>query len=109
MDKLIQWSLHNRPLVLVAAVLLIVFGTLAALRMPVDVFPDLTAATVTVITEARGMAPTEVESQVTLPIKAALKGAAGVRRERALVRLGHLESLRETRALPIPASKFGFK
>ena len=71
MDKLIQWSLNNRALVLVAAVLLVVFGTLAALRMPVDVFPDLTAPTVTVITEAHGMAPTEVESQVTFPIEAA--------------------------------------
>jgi CzcA family heavy metal efflux pump len=88
MDKLIQWSLNNRALVLVAAVLLIVFGTLAALRMPVDVFPDLTAPTVTVITEAHGMAPTEVESQVTFPIEAALNGASGVRRVRSSTAVG---------------------
>ena len=88
MDKLIQWSLNTRALVLVAAVLLVVFGTLAALRMPVDVFPDLTAPTVTVLTEAHGMAPTEVESQVTFPIEAALNGASSVRRVRSSTAVG---------------------
>ena len=75
MDKLIRWSLENRPLVLVAALLLTVFGIHTATRMPVDVFPDLTAPTVTVITEAHGMAPTEVENQVTFPIETAVNGA----------------------------------
>ncbi|MFM1770130.1 MAG: hypothetical protein RJA22_2659 [Verrucomicrobiota bacterium] len=88
MDQLIQWSLRHRALVLVAAVLLVVFGALAALRMPVDVFPDLTAPTVTVITEAHGMAPTEVEAQVTFPIEAALNGASGVRRVRSSTAVG---------------------
>ena len=88
MDKLIQWALGNRVLVLVAALLLTVFGTYTATRMPVDVFPDLTAPTVTVITEAHGMAPTEVESQVTFPIETAVNGASGVRRVRSATAVG---------------------
>jgi CzcA family heavy metal efflux pump len=88
MDFLIRWSLHNRSAVLVMSVLLVVLGGYVALRMPVDVFPDLTAPTVTVITEAPGMAPTEVESQVTFPIEAALNGAPGVRRVRSSTAVG---------------------
>jgi CzcA family heavy metal efflux pump len=88
MDKLIQWALGNRALVLLAAALLLVFGAFTVTRMPVDVFPDLTAPTVTVITEAHGMVPTEVESQVTFPIEAALNGASGVRRVRSSTAVG---------------------
>lgn len=88
MDKLIQWALGNRVLVLVAALILTVFGTYTATRMPVDVFPDLTAPTVTIITEAHGMAPTEVESQVTFPIETAVNGASGVRRVRSATAVG---------------------
>ena len=88
MDKLIQWALNNRALVLVAALLLTVFGIHTATRMPVDVFPDLTAPTVTVITEAHGMVPTEVESQVTFPIETAVNGASGVRRVRSATAVG---------------------
>lgn len=88
MDKLIQWALSNRALVLLAAALLLVFGAFTVTRMPVDVFPDLTAPTVTVITEAHGMVPTEVESQVTFPIEAALNGASGVRRVRSSTAVG---------------------
>jgi hypothetical protein len=87
MDRLIRFSLTNRALVLVAAVILLCFGGYTALRMPVDVFPDLTAPTVTVITEAHGMAPLEVESQVTLPIESAVNGAPG-RAAGALIDLG---------------------
>ncbi|MEY4199080.1 MAG: hypothetical protein RLZZ265_820, partial [Verrucomicrobiota bacterium] len=88
MDKLIRWSLENRALVFVAAMLLLVFGALTAARMPVDVFPDLTAPTVTVMTEAHGMAPAEVEQQVTLPLEAALNGASDVRRIRSQTAVG---------------------
>jgi CzcA family heavy metal efflux pump len=88
MNRLIQWSLGNRVLILVGALLLTAFGVYTATRMPVDVFPDLTAPTVTVITEAHGMAPTEVESQVTFPIEAAVNGASGVRRVRSATAVG---------------------
>lgn len=87
-DTLISWSLRNRAAVLVAATLLLVIGGYTAVQMPVDVFPDLTAPTVTVITEARGMAPIEVESQVTFPIEAAVNGASGVRRVRSATAVG---------------------
>lgn len=88
MDKLIQWALGNRVLVIVAALLLTVFGIHTATRMPVDVFPDLTAPTVTVITEAHGMSPTEVETQITFPIETAVNGASGVRRVRSATAVG---------------------
>ena len=87
-DALIRWSLRNRAAVLVMAGLLLVLGGYTAFRMPVDVFPDLTAPTVTVLTEAPGMAPSEVESQVTFPIEAAVNGAAGVRRVRSATTIG---------------------
>lgn len=87
-NKLIHWSLNNRALVIVAAGLLTVLGIYTATRMPVDVFPDLTAPTVTVITEAHGMSPTEVETQITFPIETAVNGASGVRRVRSATAVG---------------------
>ena len=87
-DGVIRWSLHHRAVVLAMALLLTAIGVYVARHMPVDVFPDLTAPTVTVITDAHGMAPTEVESQVTFPIEAAVNGAAGVRRVRSSTAVG---------------------
>ena len=83
MNRLISWSLANRAIVLTLAFAVLLGGTVVAVRMPVDVFPDLTAPTVTVIAEAHGMAPQEVETLVTFPIETAVNGAAGVRRVRS--------------------------
>ncbi len=87
-DSVIRWSLQNRLFVLLGAGILLALGTFTALRMPVDVFPDLTAPTVTVITEAHGMAPEEAESQIAFPIETALNGAPGVRRVRSAAATG---------------------
>jgi CzcA family heavy metal efflux pump len=87
-DGVIQWSLNNRALILAATVALVVWGVLQTQRMPVDVFPDLTAPTVTVLAEAHGMAPEEVERLVTFPIESAVNGASGVRRVRSATSVG---------------------
>ena len=83
LDHIIKWSLRNRIVTLFASVVLLVLGGYAALTMPVDVFPDLTAPTVTVLTEAHGMAAEEVETLITFPIETAVNGATGVRRVRS--------------------------
>jgi CzcA family heavy metal efflux pump len=82
-DAVIRWSLHHRLVVLVVALVLVLWGGVQTSRTPVDVFPDLTAPTVTVLAEAHGMAPEEVETLVTFPIETAVNGAAGVRRIRS--------------------------
>ena len=83
LNRIINFSLQNRLLIIVASVLLIVFGSYIATRMEVDVFPDLTAPTVVVLTEAHGMAPEEVEKLVTFPIETSVNGATNVRRVRS--------------------------
>lgn len=83
LNKIIQYSLHNRLLVMIAAVALLIWGSITAGDMEVDVFPDLNAPTVVVMTEAQGMAPEEVERLVTFPVETAVNGATNVRRVRS--------------------------
>src|SRR5687767_2247665 len=87
-DALIQGSLRRPWLVLGAALLLLGLGLLAAQRLPVDVLPDLSAPSVTVVTETGGLAPEEAEKLVTLPIEQALSGASGIRRIRSSTGIG---------------------
>jgi len=87
-NALIAWSLRNRWAVLVIALGVMLYGAAVAKRMPVDVFPDLTAPTVTVIVEGHGMAPEEMERLVTLPIESSVNGAAQVRRVRSATSVG---------------------
>lgn len=83
LNKIIDFSLRNRPIILFFSVLLIIVGCWTAWKMEVDVFPDLNAPTVVVMTEGKGMAAEEVERLVTFPIETAVNGATGVRRVRS--------------------------
>ena len=82
-NRIINFSLHNKFFVLLCAVVLVILGLRTASHMDVDVFPDLTAPTVVVMTDAHGMAPEEVERMVTFPIESAVNGATDVRRVRS--------------------------
>lgn len=82
-NSIIKFSLNNKYLILLLAVILIIFGVRTAKNMDVDVFPDLTAPTVVVMTDAHGMASEEVERLVTFPIETAVNGATDVRRVRS--------------------------
>src|SRR5688500_18947094 len=88
LNRVIQWSIRNRLLVVAACALVFAGGAYTAWRMPVDVFPDLSAPTVTVLAEAHGMAPEEVEQLVTFPIETAVNGSTGVRRVRSATAQG---------------------
>ena len=83
LDRLIRFSLAHRPLVLGLAILVLVFGWETLTRLPVEVLPDMTKPTVTILTEAPGLAPEEVESLVTQPIEAAVQGTGGLDRLRS--------------------------
>lgn len=83
LNKIIQFSLNNRLIVLISAVLLLVGGLYTAKNMEIDVFPDLNAPTVVIMTEANGMASEEVERLVSFPIETAVNGATDVRRVRS--------------------------
>ena len=88
MKRLIQWSIDHHWIVIGLSVLLAAAGLWTARSMPVDVFPDLTAPTVTILAEGHGMAPDEMESLVTFPIESAINGASGVRRVRSATAVG---------------------
>ncbi|MDX1408868.1 MAG: efflux RND transporter permease subunit, partial [Saprospiraceae bacterium] len=88
LNQIIQWSLNNRLIVLAIFALVAVTGSYVAHEMDVDVFPDLTAPTVTVLTEAHGMPTQEVEKLVSFPIESALNGAPGMRRVRSSSAMG---------------------
>ena len=85
---LVHGSLHNRLFVLVAAFVLVAYGSFELSRMPVDVFPDLNRPTVTLMTEAEGMAPEEVEQLITYPLETAMNGLPGVERVRSVSGVG---------------------
>jgi CzcA family heavy metal efflux pump len=87
-DALIRWSLGHRSVVVALAAAFLIWGGWTASRIPLDVLPDLTAPTVTILAEAPGMDPLEIESLVTFPIESALNGAAGVRRVRSATAVG---------------------
>lgn len=83
LEKIIAWSLHNRGMVLALSLVIAVLGTLQALRMPIDVLPDLNRPVVSVLTEAPGLVPQDVETLVTWPIEQVVNGASGVFRVRS--------------------------
>jgi CzcA family heavy metal efflux pump len=87
-DRLIRWALTHRPIVIALAVAFLAWGGWTALRIPLDVLPDLTAPTVTILVEAPGMDPLEIEPLVTLPIESAINGSVGVRRVRSATAVG---------------------
>ena len=88
LNKIIDFSLKNRLSIIVGAVLLIISGIYVATRMEIDIFPELTAPTVVIMTEASGMAPEEVERLVTFPIETTVNGATSIRRVRSSSSMG---------------------
>jgi Cu/Ag efflux pump CusA len=88
MNPIIKWALQNRLIVIAIAALLLVWGGYVAMNLPVDVFPDLNKPTITILTEAEGLAPEEVETQVSYPIETVMNGVPGVTRVRSQSGIG---------------------
>jgi len=88
LNRVIAFALGNRLLVLAGTVILVLFGGYQALQLSIDVFPDLNRPTVTIMTEAHGLAPEEAETLVTFPIESAMNGANGVKRVRSASGIG---------------------
>ena len=88
LEKIILFSLRNRTLVVASAALLLVYGTYVLLQLPVDVLPDLNRPRVTIFLEAPGMAPEEIETQITLPVEQAINGSPGVEVVRSTSSIG---------------------
>lgn len=88
LKQMVKSSLQQRVLVLIGALALCVYGFLSARGLPIDVLPDINKPTVSILTEATGLAPEEVEAQVTAPIETGINGAAGVERVRSVSGIG---------------------
>lgn len=88
LNKIIHFSLYNRLVVLILSGLILIGGTIALIRSEIDIFPDLNAPTVVIMTEAPGLAPEEVERLVTFPVETAVNGATGIRRVRSSSAMG---------------------
>ncbi len=87
-DAIVRGSLANRLFVLIGAIVIMLYGALTLTKLPVDVFPDLNRPTVTLISEAEGLAPEEVELLITTPIETAMNGMPGVTRVRSVSGVG---------------------
>ena len=83
LNKIIHFSLYNRIVILILSELILLGGVVALMRSEIDIFPDLNAPTVVIMTEAPGLAPEEVEKLVSFPVETAVNGATGVRRVRS--------------------------